>query len=84
MEHLSAVWSEAQRRGLPAVVMMFHSSELMPGSSPYRPTAGSVRQLLGLLGEFFDFVRKRGGEGLTLTEAADRIARLPGLKTQAL
>jgi hypothetical protein len=84
MEHLSAVWNEAQRRGLPAVVMMFHSSELMPGASPYRPTAESVRQLLGLLGEFFDFVRKRGGEGLTLTEAADRIARLPGLETQAL
>jgi hypothetical protein len=83
-KHLSAAWSEAEQRGLPAVVMMFHSSELMSGASPYRPTAESVSQLLGLLGEFFDFVRKRGGEGITLTEAANRIARLPGLKAQAL
>lgn len=83
-QHLVAAWHTAERLGLPAVVMMFHSSELMPGASPYRPTAESVRQILVLLDEFFDFVRRCGGEGMTLTGAAREIALLPDPKEQAL
>jgi hypothetical protein len=70
IKHLCTVWNEAERIGLPVVVMMFHSSELMPGGSAYRPTQSSVHKLLRLLEEFFRFVQKNGGETITMTEAA--------------
>lgn len=83
-EHLGAVWLEAKRRSLPAAVMMFHSSELMPGASPYRSTKESVDQLLGLLEAFFRDVQRSGGESATLTEAADMILRTSGLEISSL
>jgi hypothetical protein len=67
---LEALWHAADRQGLDAVVMMFHSSELMPGGSPYRPTRRSVTALLVLLDELFTFVRANGGSFPTLTGAA--------------
>ena len=50
--------------------MMFHSSELMPGGSPFRPDAQSVRDLLACLDAFFGFVARGGGEFSTLTPLA--------------
>ena len=70
---LNEVWKEAKRMGLPYVVLMFHSSELMPGSSTYRPTKESVLDLLDTLEGFFKFVRSDGGEGITLSKAAQAI-----------
>jgi hypothetical protein len=61
----------ARDSGLQTLVMMFHSSELMPGCSPYRPTRRSVTALLALLDEFFAFVSRSGGSFATLTEAAN-------------
>jgi len=84
VKRLLVVWREAKRHSLPAAVMMFHSSELMPGASPYRPTAESVRQLLALLEEFFAAVHQDGGEGATLTEAANSILGQPGLERRGL
>ena len=57
----AAVWRCARRSGLEAAVMMFHSSELMPGGSPFRPDAQSVRELLACLDAFFAFVGPHGG-----------------------
>lgn len=67
---LNDIWKEAKRMGLPYVVLMFHSSELMPGSSSYRPTKESVLDLLETLEGFFKFVRMDGGEGITISKAA--------------
>jgi hypothetical protein len=67
---LEWLWHAAHRRRLENVIMMFHSSELMPGGSPYRPTRRSVAALLVLLDEFFTFVRASGGSFATLTGAA--------------
>jgi hypothetical protein len=64
------VWEAAERLGLPLAVMMFHSSELMPGASPYRPTLQSVQELLTVLDGFFAALSDRGVEGLTLSEVA--------------
>lgn len=67
---LAGVWRCAQDAGLESAVMMFHSSELMPGGSPFRPDARSVRELLACLDEFFTFVRRQGGGFATLTGMA--------------
>lgn len=67
---LCRLWDEARRQDLPAVVMMFHSSELAPGCSPYRSTQANVSDLYSVLQEFFGHVRISGGQSCTLTEAA--------------
>jgi len=74
---LVELWRIAAARGVGTAVMMFHSSELMPGGSPYRPTPRSVAALLALLDRFFAFVRAEGGAFLTLTEAAGAAAESP-------
>lgn len=68
---LQRLWWRAQDGRLQTLVMMFHSSELMPKGSPYRPTHRSVTALLVLLDEFFAFVSSSGGTFATLTEAAN-------------
>ena len=71
---------EAERRRLPFAVLMFHSSELMPGGSPYRPDAAGVQALLADLDALFAFARARGHSFTTLAAAGrelDGFARLP-------
>ena len=70
---LKRVWWAAQQEGLPTAVMMFHSSELMPGASPYRPTRRSVTGLLATLDEFFRFVVRAGGTPVTMSTGARRV-----------
>lgn len=80
---LGALLCEAERRRLPYAVFMFHSSELMPGASPYRPTQASVDVLLRLLDELFSMVRQRGHSFATLSAAGRELAaygRLPAGK----
>jgi hypothetical protein len=74
---LARLWRVAEADGVETVVMMFHSSELMPGCSPYRPTRRSICALYALLEEFFDFVAKSGGTCSTLSEAARGILAGP-------
>jgi hypothetical protein len=45
----------------------------MPGSSTYRPTKESVLDLLKTLEGFFKFVRTDGGEGITISKAAQAL-----------
>jgi len=78
--HMSAgrlkdVYRAARKRGLPVVEMMFHSSELMPGGSPYTPTEESVEQLYEKLESIFDYVSQAGCTGTTLTEFKDEFCR---------
>lgn len=84
LKRLMDVWRTAKSQGLQAVVMMFHSSELMPGASHNRPTAASVERLMTLLEQFFMFIRQEGGESVTLTEAARRLAQIPDMEERAL
>jgi hypothetical protein len=70
---LAGVWRCAEDAGLDVAVMMFHSSELMPGGSPFRPDTQSVRELLEGLDEFFAFVRSQGGSFATLTAMAQSL-----------
>jgi hypothetical protein len=73
-EDLTRVYDLADARRLPVVTLMFHSSELMPGGSPYFPTSESIEQLYGRFEALFSHIRGRGGRGSTLREFAERTA----------
>lgn len=62
--------SESVRINLPFVVMMFHSSELMPGCSIYRINKDDVDKLYDQLERFFIILREKKINSITLTEAA--------------
>lgn len=81
---LASVWLCAAGIGLDTAVMMFHSSELMPGGSPFRPDAQSVRELLKGLDAFFCFVRRHGGSFSTLTAMAAELDADTRLGTRSL
>lgn len=79
-DDLIALLHEAERRYLPFAVLMFHSSELMPGGSPYRRGQAEVEELLAVLDNVFAAARKAGHGFVTLTEAGRELAafeRLP-------
>jgi len=62
--------NEALKIKLPYIVMMFHSSELMPGCSKYRPDKESIDRLYELLENFFILLQNGKIDSATLTEAA--------------
>jgi hypothetical protein len=74
VERLKRVMTLARRTRTPVLNLTFHSSELMPGGSPYNPTAESIESLYSRLDAFFAHLRSVGVESATLTEAGDRIA----------
>jgi len=53
IEMIEDLISEANRRSLHFITMMFHSSELMPGCSPYRKNELEVENLYSTLESFF-------------------------------
>ena len=57
-------------RKLPFITMMFHSSELMPGCSKYRPDNQSIEDLYRLLDTFFAYLSFMNIGSTTLSEAA--------------
>ena len=44
---------------LPYIMFMIHSSELMPGGSPYFKTEKAIRDLNNALEEMFGYLRKK-------------------------
>jgi len=65
--------NEAVRLKLPFITMMFHSSELMPGCSKYRPDQNSVEELYILLESLFNHLKDKNIASATLSEAAKSI-----------
>lgn len=61
---------EAIKIELPYIVMMFHSSELMPGCSIYRPDKESIEKLYELLEQFFILLHNKNIDSVTLSGAA--------------
>lgn len=66
----SELLDEAKRINLPDIVMMFHSSELMPGCSIYRKDKEEIEELYHTLDRFFILLNERNINSVTLTEAA--------------
>jgi hypothetical protein len=60
----------ARKIELPYLVMMFHSSELMPGCSIYRKDESAIEQLYDQLEHFFILLQKENIKSVTLSEAA--------------
>jgi len=65
-KELAKIAEQAEGLGLPYAMLMFHSSELMPGGSPYNPDAASIERLYGLFEELFTTLRSRGVTGATV------------------
>jgi len=61
---------EAYNQDMKYLVMMFHSSELMPGCSIYRKDEEAIEKLYDLLAGFFAYLKEKEIESVTLTEAA--------------
>lgn len=68
---LEKIIKETFRIKLPYIVMIFHSSELMPGCSIYRPDEKSIDKLYELLEKFFLLLKKKNIKSIKLTEAAN-------------
>jgi hypothetical protein len=73
IKHFNELLDEAVRIDLPYIVMMFHSSELMPGCSIYRPDSDSIEKLFNLLENFFNLLKQYNIASVTLTEAAKTV-----------
>jgi hypothetical protein len=64
-----ALASRIRRRGLPCANLLFHSSELLPGGSPYTPDSASVKRFLGDLERLLaHLTQKLGALGRTYAE----------------
>ncbi len=70
-EDLIRVYENAKFRGLPVVEMMFHSSELMPGGSPFWPDEAAVERLYVMLEQLFEHAANDDARGMTLREFAE-------------
>jgi hypothetical protein len=70
---LRRVVALARAAGAPVLNMTFHSSELMPGCSPYNKTPESIEDLYRRLDGFLASMRADGFEGVTLDAAAARL-----------
>ena len=81
---LQALVVAAERAHLPFAVFMFHSSELLAGASPYRPTQADVDTLLELLDGLFAWCRSRGHDFVTLTAAGREAVALDRLPVKEL
>jgi len=69
-EMFDELLNEAIRLKLPYIVMMFHSSELMPGCSIYREDENAISRLYEQLESFFAVLKNKNISSITLTEAA--------------
>lgn len=76
-ERLIAVYEVARDAGLPAVEMMFHSSELMPGGSPYNRDEAAIERLYQKLERVFAHLQDQDCDGRTLTEFARSYVTAP-------
>jgi hypothetical protein len=76
VEDAKALASALVVRGVPTLNMLFHSSELVPGGSPYNLDAAAVDRFFSRLESVFEHVMHRlGARGVTYRECADALSR---------
>jgi hypothetical protein len=72
VEDAKGLASALVARGVPTLNMLFHSSELVPGGSPYNKDSADVDRFFDRLELIFEHVMKRlGARGVTYRECAD-------------
>jgi len=64
--------SSLAARRAPCFNIIFHSSEILPGGSPYTPDQASVDRFLDSLRRLLEHLRSLGGSGQTYAEFAAR------------
>jgi hypothetical protein len=64
------IYRSADANKLPMVQFMIHSSELMPGGSPYSRSESDVEHIFTQLEEMFKYFKDLGLEGATLSQFA--------------
>jgi hypothetical protein len=69
-KQLISVYKSARSLSLPYIQMMIHSSELMPGGSPYNPDNNSIEKLYQRVEELFQYLRSDQVNGVTLGDFA--------------
>ncbi|MFZ1979053.1 MAG: polysaccharide deacetylase family protein [Bacteroidota bacterium] len=69
IEMIEDLITQANRRSLHFITMMFHSSELMPGCSPYRKNELEVENLYSFLESFFALLNKLEINSITLSNS---------------
>jgi len=78
VEDAKALASALVARGVPTLNMLFHSSELVPGGSPYNRTDADVDRFFERLEQVFEHVMKKlGARGVTYRECADALQMAP-------
>ncbi len=74
VEDAKTLASALVSRGVPTLNMLFHSSELAPGGSPYNQKAADVDRFFERLEAVFEHIMKRiGARGVTYIEGADAL-----------
>jgi hypothetical protein len=73
VERLARVAALARGAGAPLLNLTFHSSELMPGGSPYNRTEEAIENLFRRLTGFFGYVREQRWRSVTLSEACESL-----------
>jgi hypothetical protein len=72
VEDAKGLASTLVARGVPTLNMLFHSSELVPGGSPYNKNPADVDRFFERLELIFEHVMRRlGARGVTYRECAD-------------
>ena len=72
VEDAKALASALVVRGVPTLNMLFHSSELVPGGSPYNQDAAAVDRFFSRLESVFEHIMRRlEARGVTYRECAD-------------
>ena len=74
-ERMIAFASRLHATGVSCFNIIFHSSELLPGGSPYTPDAASVERFLSDLRALLAHLVALGGAGMTYAEFARERAR---------
>ncbi len=66
---MTALARQITRQGVPALNLLFHSSEAIVGGSPYNRTQAELDAFFDRLSQFFTFVTKDlGATPMTFTE----------------
>jgi hypothetical protein len=74
VKRLIRVAKLAQSYGVPVLNLTFHSSEMMPGGSPFNKTEEAIDNLYVRLEGLYAYLQSQGIEGATLEEARLRLA----------
>lgn len=65
---LVAVYHATQKRDLPVLQFMIHSSELLAGASPYAKDEDAVEHIFSLLDQFFAYLQQEKCTSATVSE----------------